>query len=250
MTNEIRAANGSDAARIENGSKLYGEETAQITALDDVTEGFESGKFTAIMGPSGSGKSTLLHCLAGLDTLTRGVVYIGEQLLDGLSDRELTLLRREQIGFIFQAYNLVPTLTAEENIVLPQLISGVTPDRDWLDQVVSTVGIGDRLTHRPAQLSGGEQQRVAAARALASRPKIVFADEPSGNLDSKAGAELLEFMRLAVSEFGQTIVMVTHDPTAASYSDRIVFLEDGRVVDEMADPTAERILDRMKLLGV
>ena len=192
----------------------------------------------------------MLHCLAGLDTLTQGVVYIGEQLLDGLSDRELTLLRREQIGFIFQAYNLIPTLTAEENIVLPQLISGVTPDRDWLDQVVSTVGIGDRLTHRPAQLSGGEQQRVAAARALAARPKIVFADEPSGNLDSKAGAELLEFMRLAVSEFGQTIVMVTHDPIAASYSDRIVFLEDGRVVDEMADPTAERILDRMKLLGV
>ena len=218
--------------------------------MDNVTESFESGKFTAIMGPSGSGKSTLLHCLAGLDTLTQGVVYIGEQLLDGLSDRELTLLRREQIGFIFQAYNLIPTLTAEENIVLPQLISGVTPDRDWLDQVVSTVGIGDRLTHRPAQLSGGEQQRVAAARALASRPKIVFADEPSGNLDSKAGAELLEFMRLAVSEFGQTIVMVTHDPIAASYSDRIVFLEDGRVVDEMADPTAERILDRMKLLGV
>lgn len=250
MTNDIRAANGSDAARIENGSKFYGEGTARISALDGVTEGFESGKFTAIMGPSGSGKSTLLHCLAGLDTLTQGFVYIGEQLLDGLSDRELTLLRREQIGFIFQAYNLVPTLTAEENIVLPQLISGVTPDRDWLEQVVSTVGIGDRLTHRPAQLSGGEQQRVAAARALASRPKIVFADEPSGNLDSRAGAELLEFMRLAVSEFGQTIVMVTHDPTAASYSDRIVFLEDGRVVDEMADPTAERILDRMKLLGV
>ena len=238
------------AARVAGATKVYGEGEAAVTALDDLTVEFEQGKFTAIMGPSGSGKSTLLHCLAGLDTLTQGVVYIGEQLLDGLSDRELTLLRREQIGFIFQAYNLIPTLTAEENIVLPQLISGVTPDRDWLDQVVSTVGIGDRLTHRPAQLSGGEQQRVAAARALAARPKIVFADEPSGNLDSKAGAELLEFMRLAVSEFGQTIVMVTHDPIAASYSDRIVFLEDGRVVDEMADPTAERILDRMKLLGV
>ena len=249
MTIDIQTSNGSNAARIENGSKLYGEGTAEIKALNDVTEGFASGRFTTIMGPSGSGKSTLLHCLAGLDTLTEGVVYIGEQNLDGLSDRELTVLRREQIGFIFQAYNLVPTLTAEENIVLPQLISGASVDRDWLDYVVSTVGIGDRLEHRPAQLSGGEQQRVAAARALASRPKIVFADEPSGNLDSKAGAELLEFMRLAVSEFGQTIVMVTHDPTAASYSDRIVFLEDGAVVDEMLEPTADRVLDRMKKLG-
>lgn len=249
MTNDVRAVNGSKAARIENGSKIYGEGTAQITALDNVTESFESGKFTAIMGPSGSGKSTLLHCLAGLDTLTKGAVYIGEQNLDGLSDRDLTVLRREQIGFIFQAYNLIPTLTAEENIVLPQLISGDEPDREWLEHVVTAVGIGDRLSHRPAELSGGQQQRVAAARALASRPKIVFADEPSGNLDSKAGAELLEFMRHAVSEFGQTIVMVTHDPIAASYSDRIIFLEDGMVVDEMFDPTADRVLDRMKQLG-
>ncbi|MFQ5968322.1 MAG: ABC transporter ATP-binding protein [Acidimicrobiia bacterium] len=249
MTDDSRTANGSAAARIENGTKIYGQGTAQVTALNQVTEGFDSGEFSAIMGPSGSGKSTLLHCLAGLDTLTEGEVYIGGQNLSGLSDRELTVLRRDQVGFVFQAYNLIPTLTAQENILLPQLIAGTSPDQAWVDEVVATVGLADRLSHSPRELSGGQQQRVAAARALASRPEIVFADEPSGNLDSKASAELLEFMRHAVTDFGQTIVMVTHDPMMASFADRIVFLEDGSIVDEMFDPTADRVLDRMKQLG-
>ena len=220
-----------------------------VRALDGVTAEFEGGRFTAIMGPSGSGKSTLLHCVAGLDFLTRGQVFLGDIELGSLSDRDLTLLRRDRVGFVFQAFNLVPTLNAQENIVLPLSIAGEGPDEAWFDQVVDTVGVRDRLTHRPSELSGGQQQRVAAARALVSRPEIIFADEPSGNLDSKSSAELLSFMRNAVDEFGQTILMVTHDAVAASQADRIVFLDDGRIVSEMQDPTAESVLDRLKHLG-
>ncbi len=219
-----------------------------VTALDNVTLEIEKGRFTAIMGPSGSGKSTLMHCLAGLDTLTSGSVLLGEIELGVLSDRELTELRRDKIGFVFQSFNLIPTLTAAENIVLPITIAGETPDRAWVDQVVEILQLGDRLKHRPSEMSGGQQQRVAAARALASRPEIIFGDEPSGNLDSKSSDDLLSFLRRAVDEFGQTIVMVTHEPTAASYADRIIFLADGRPVDEMLDPTAVRILDRLKTL--
>jgi len=237
------------AARADNAVKVYGTGDAAVRALDGITASFETGRFSAIMGPSGSGKSTLLHCMAGLDRLSDGKVFIGDVDLTTLDEKRLTLLRREQIGFIFQAYNLVPTLTAQENITLPMDIAGRKPDPAWLDTVVKTIGLKDRLRHRPSELSGGQQQRVAAARALTSRPQIVFADEPTGNLDSRASAELLGFMRHAVGEFGQTIVMVTHDPTAAGYADRVVFLEDGRVVDEMAQPTAERVLDRMKSLG-
>lgn len=237
------------AARIRNGTKTYGEGDAKIRALDGISADFERGQFTAIMGPSGSGKSTLLHTLAGLDNLSEGSVYIGETELGTLKDRALTILRREQVGFVFQAFNLIPTLNARENILLPLSIAGAKPDREWYEQVVEAVGLSDRLDHRPSELSGGQQQRVAAARALVSKPKIVFADEPSGNLDSVASGELLDFMRMAVREFGQTIVMVTHDPIAASYADRIIFLEDGDVVDEMTDPTPESILDQMKHLG-
>ena len=237
------------AARMTDGVKIYGEGDAEVRALDGITAQFTAGRFTAIMGPSGSGKSTLLHTLAGLDDLTSGTVFIGDTELGTLSDRELTILRREQVGFIFQAFNLIPTLNAEENINLPLSIAGNEPDEDWFDQVVSAVGIEDRLEHRPSELSGGQQQRVAAARALITRPDIVFADEPSGNLDSKAEAELLAFMRRAVDELGQTIVLVTHDPIAASYSDRIVFLDDGNCVDELLDPTVDSILDTMKHLG-
>ncbi len=237
------------AARAVNAVKVYGEGGAAVRALDGVTVEFPTQRFTAVMGPSGSGKSTLLHCLAGLDSLTSGQVFIGDVDLTALSEKSLTLLRREKVGFVFQAYNLVPTLDAEENITLPLDIAGRKPDPAWLRRVVDTVGLGNRLDHRPSELSGGEQQRVAAARALASRPEIVFADEPTGNLDSRSGAELLAFLQQAVREFGQTIVMVTHDPTAASYSDRVVFLSDGRVVDQMASPTADRVLDRMKSLG-
>jgi putative ABC transport system ATP-binding protein len=201
------------------------------------------------MGPSGSGKSTLLHTLAGLDGLDEGRVYIGETELGSLNDRRLTALRRKRVGFIFQAFNLIPTLTAEENILLPMLIAGTRPDQEWFERVVETIGLGDRLHHRPSELSGGQQQRVAAARALVSRPEIVFADEPSGNLDSKSGRELLEFMRTAVDEFGQTIVMVTHDPVAAGFADRVIFLADGRVVDHLWSPTADSVLERMKTLG-
>ena len=207
---------------------------------------FESGHFSAIMGPSGSGKSTLMHCLAGLDSVTAGRVMIGDADLTRLDDKRLTLLRRDKIGFIFQAYNLIPTLSALENITLPLDIAGRRPDQQWLDTVIDTVGLRDRLSHRPSELSGGQQQRVACARALASRPDVVFADEPTGNLDSKAGAEVLGFLRRSVREFGQTVVMVTHDPAAASYADRVVFLADGELVDEMIDPTPERVLDRMK----
>jgi len=245
---EDTAVNGA-AARMRNGVKIYGEGTATVRALDGVSAEFASGRFTAIMGPSGSGKSTLLHALAGLDTLTEGTVHIGDTELGSLKDRELTILRREKVGFIFQAYNLIPTLNAEENITLPLSIAGKDPDEAWFNEVVSAVGLEDRLDHRPAELSGGEQQRVAAARALVTRPDIVFADEPRGDLDSKAEAELLAFMRRAVDEFSQTIVMVTHDPIAASYADRIVFLDDGHIVDEMVDPTVDSILEQMKHLG-
>jgi putative ABC transport system ATP-binding protein len=237
------------AARTEDLVKVYGQGDAAVRALDGVAVTFPAGQFSAIMGPSGSGKSTLMHCMAGLDRVTSGRVYLGDTQVTSLSDKALTVLRRDRVGFIFQAYNLVPTLTAAENITLPLDLAGRRPDSEWLDSVIQTVGLRDRLGHRPAELSGGQQQRVAAARALASRPEIVFADEPTGNLDSKASAEILEFLRRSVREFGQTIVMVTHDPVAASYAGRVVFLADGRIVDEMDNPTADRVLDRMKLLG-
>jgi putative ABC transport system ATP-binding protein len=237
------------AARAEQAVKVYGRGEAEVRALDGVTVDFESGRFTTIMGPSGSGKSTLMHSLAGLDTLTSGRVWIGDTELGTLNDRKLTQLRRDHVGFVFQSFNLIPTLTAAENITLPLRLAGRKPDRRWVDQVVETVGLGRRLTHRPSELSGGQQQRVAVARALASRPDIVFADEPTGNLDSRAGAEILSFMRQAVREFGQTIVMVTHDPVAASYADRAVFLADGQVVGELHDPTSDSVLDAMRTLG-
>jgi putative ABC transport system ATP-binding protein len=237
------------AARAIDVTKVYGSGEAAVHALDGVSVGFGAGEFTAIMGPSGSGKSTLMHCVAGLDTVTSGTVLIGDTDLSSLDDKRLTLLRREKIGFIFQAFNLVPTLTALENVTLPLALAGRKPDEGWLDTVVGTVGLGNRLEHRPSELSGGQQQRVAVARALASRPEIIFADEPTGNLDSRTGAEILGFMHRAVAELGQTIVMVTHDPVAAGYAERAVFLADGRIVDEMRDPTAERVLDRMKQFG-
>jgi putative ABC transport system ATP-binding protein len=249
-TNEIAPpdARTGIAARAVGLSKIYGEGDATVRALDDVSVDFERARYTAIMGPSGSGKSTLLHCMAGLDTPTSGQVFIGDVDLTMLSEKALTLLRRRKVGFVFQAYNLVPTLTAAENITLPLDIAGEEPDKAWFDRVVDTVGIRDRLSHRPAELSGGQQQRVASARALVSRPEIVFADEPTGNLDSKSGQEILTFLRSAVKDHGQTIVMVTHDASAASFADRIVFLGDGKVVDEMLDPTTERVLDRLKSL--
>jgi putative ABC transport system ATP-binding protein len=237
------------AARAVDATKVYGSGDTAVRALDDVTVDLPVSRYTAIMGPSGSGKSTLMHCLAGLDTLTSGKVYIGDVDLTTLSDKELTRLRRDSVGFVFQTFNLVPTLTAIENITLPSSLAGTKPDGDWLDQVIKTTGLGDRLAHRPSELSGGQQQRVAVARALASQPKIIFADEPTGNLDSRAGAEILDFMRRAVSEMAQTIVMVTHDPNAASYADAVLFLNDGRIVDRMEDPTAETVLDRLKQLG-
>jgi putative ABC transport system ATP-binding protein len=229
--------------------KLYGEGDTEIRALDGVTVSFERSRFTAIMGPSGSGKSTLMHCLAGLDQLSAGRVFIGDTYLDALSEAQLTELRRDRIGFVFQAFNLIPTLSAAENITLPMDLAGRKPDKAWMDQVIDTVGLRPRLTHRPSELSGGQQQRVAVARALASQPQIVFADEPTGNLDSRSGADLLNFMRHAVSDLGQTIVMVTHDPVAAAHADRVVFLADGQIRDEMIDPTAPRVLDLMKQLG-
>jgi putative ABC transport system ATP-binding protein len=238
------------AARMQEGRKTYGVGGGEVHALDGVDISFTRGAFTAIMGPSGSGKSTLLHTLAGLDTLDSGHAWIGEDELGSLDQRGLTRLRRDHVGFIFQAFNLIPTLTARENVLLPLTIAGRKADQAWFDTVIDTVGLAERLGHRPSELSGGQQQRVAAARALVSRPEIVFADEPSGNLDSQSGAELLAFMRMAVREFGQTIVMVTHDPNAAAYADRVVFLKDGRVVDQMDDPTAEAVLDRMKTLRV
>jgi putative ABC transport system ATP-binding protein len=237
------------AARAVDVVKVYGHGDTAVRALDGVSVDLPSGQFTAIMGPSGSGKSTLMHCLAGLDTVTSGQVFIGDTDISKLSEKQLTLLRRDQVGFIFQAYNLLPTLTAEENIELPIAIAGRKPDQKWLDTVIDAVGLRPRLGHKPAELSGGQQQRVAGARALASKPEIVFADEPTGNLDSHSSAEMLGFMRRSVDEFGQTIVMVTHDPNAASYSDMVLFLSDGRIVDEMANPTAEKVLDLMKRLG-
>ena len=237
------------AARAVDAMKVYGRDDTEVRALDGISVGFEPAQYAAIMGPSGSGKSTLMHCMAGLDTLTTGEVYIGDVALSRLPERELTLLRRDKVGFVFQAYNLVPTLNALENITLPLDLAKRNHDTAWIDEVVRTVGLKDRLKHRPSELSGGQQQRVAVARALASRPEIVFADEPTGNLDSRTGAEILAFMRHAVRELGQTIVMVTHDPVAASYADRVVFLADGRVVDEIQNPTAQSVLDRMKHLG-
>jgi putative ABC transport system ATP-binding protein len=241
------------AAGAVDAVKVYGSGDSEVRALDGVTVAFDKGRFTAIMGPSGSGKSTLMHCLAGLDALTSGAVYVGSTYLASLSDKQLTELRRSEVGFVFQAYNLVPTLTALENITLPLLLAGrkggVERDQGWIDRVVDTVGLRSRLSHRPSELSGGQQQRVAVARALATKPTIIFADEPTGNLDSRTGAEILSFMQLAVRELGQTIVMVTHDPVAASYADRVVFLADGRIVDEMHDPTPERVLDRLKHFG-
>jgi putative ABC transport system ATP-binding protein len=236
------------AARASDVWKVYGSGEARVLALRGVSVEFARGAYTAIMGPSGSGKSTLMHCLAGLDTVTRGEIAIGSTRLTGLGDAALTRLRREQVGFIFQQFNLLPTLTAKENILLPLSIAGRKPDPGWYDTVIDTVGLRDRLSHRPAQLSGGQQQRVACARALVSRPEVVFADEPTGNLDSRSGAEVLGFLQRSVHESGQTIVMVTHDPVAASYADRVIFLGDGQVVDELADPTAETVLDTMKRL--
>ncbi|HLW16082.1 MAG TPA: ABC transporter ATP-binding protein [Actinomycetota bacterium] len=240
---------GSAAARAEKAVKVYGTGDAAVRALDGIDVSFAHGAFTAVMGPSGSGKSTLLHCMAGLDSLTSGKVFIGDVDLTSLNEKKLTLLRREKIGFIFQAFNLVPTLTAAENVTLPLDIAGAKPDPEWIDKIFDSTGLRDRLKHRPSELSGGQQQRVAAARALASRPEIIFADEPTGNLDSRSSAELLEFMRKSVQEFERTVVMVTHDANAAGYADHAVFLGDGCVVDEMENPTADKVLDRMKSLG-
>jgi len=236
------------AARTEGLRKVYGEGDASVEALRGITLAFAAAELTAIMGPSGSGKSTLLHCLAGLDTPTEGRVFIGDVDITKLSERHLTQLRRDKIGFVFQAYNLIPTLTAKENITLPLDIAGRDFDQAWFDEVIDTTGLRDRLSHKPTELSGGQQQRVAGARALVSRPEIVFADEPTGNLDSRSSDELLKFLRGAVTDHGQTIVMVTHDAKAAGFADRVVFLSDGNAVDEMLDPTAERILDRLKSL--
>jgi putative ABC transport system ATP-binding protein len=251
MTTTAPTAGGATtvAARAIDATKVYGSGDTEVRALDGVTVDFDSGRFTAIMGPSGSGKSTLMHCVAGLDSLTSGRVEIGGTDLTTLSDKALTRVRRDQVGFIFQAFNLIPTLNALENITLPMDLAGRKADQGWLDSVVATVGLGDRLRHRPSELSGGQQQRVAVARALAAQPGITFADEPTGNLDSRAGAEILGFMQRAVADLGQTIVMVTHDPVAAAYASRVVFLADGRIVDEMADPTADAVLDRLKAFG-
>ena len=239
------------SARAVNATKVYGDVQAdtEVRALDGVDITFERGVYSAIMGPSGSGKSTLLHCIAGLDSLTSGQVFLGDIELSSLSDNELTQIRRDRVGFVFQAYNLIPTLSALENITLPLALAGRTPDNEWLDHIIDIVGLRSRLNHRPSELSGGQQQRVAVARALATRPEIVFADEPTGNLDSRASGEILGFMKKAVEEFGQTIVMVTHDPIAASYASRVVFLTDGRVTDEIADPNPDSILDKMRQLG-
>ena len=239
------------SARAVDASKVYGSVQAEteVRALDRVNITFDRGVYSAIMGPSGSGKSTLLHCIAGLDTLTSGHVFLGDIELSALSDNELTQIRRDRVGFVFQAYNLIPTLTALENITLPLALAGRAPDQEWLEHIVDIVDLRSRLNHRPSELSGGQQQRVAVARALASRPEIVFADEPTGNLDSRASGEILGFMKQAVEEFGQTIVMVTHDPIAASYATRVVFLADGKVTDELANPTPDAILDRMRRLG-
>ncbi|GAA1914976.1 ABC transporter ATP-binding protein [Streptomyces sodiiphilus] len=240
------APSGAVAARARELTKIYGEGPTRVVALDRISVEFHEGEFTAIMGPSGSGKSTLMHCVAGLDSVSGGSARIGDTELNGLDDKRLTRLRRDRVGFVFQAFNLLPTLNAIENITLPMDIAGRKPDREWLDHVVGTLRLTDRLKHRPAELSGGQQQRVAVARALASRPDIVFADEPTGNLDSRSGSEVLGFLRDAVRDLGRTVVMVTHDPMAAAHADRVIFLNDGRAVAEMRDPTAERILAQMR----
>jgi putative ABC transport system ATP-binding protein len=236
------------AAHAVGVTKVYGSGDTRVLALDGVSVEFQAGRFTAIMGPSGSGKSTLMHCLAGLDAVTDGDVYIGETRVTGLRDKALTGLRRDKVGFVFQQFNLLPTLTAQENILLPMSIAKRKPDPEWFDTVVDAVGLRDRLSHRPTQLSGGQQQRVACARALVARPEVVFADEPTGNLDSRSGAEVLGFLRNSVRGYGQTIVLVTHDPNAAAYADRVVFLADGHIVDELFEPTADAVLDTMKRL--
>ena len=237
------------AARAVDASKVYGHGEAEVRALDHISVEFRAHQFTAIMGPSGSGKSTLLHCLAGLDRVTAGEVYIGDVEISSASEKQLTLVRRDRIGFVFQSFNLIPTLNAEENVTLPMALAGRKPDDAWFRQIIDTLRLGDRLSHRPSELSGGQQQRVAVARALVSRPDLIFADEPTGNLDSRASAEILKFLRDAVDDLGQTIVMVTHDPGAASYADRVVFLADGTIVDEMLDPSPDRVLDRLKQFG-
>jgi putative ABC transport system ATP-binding protein len=234
------------AARADRISKVYGRGDARVVALDEVSVSLERGRFTAVMGPSGSGKSTLMHCMAGLDSVDSGEAFVGDIEVTRLDDKRLTRLRRDRIGFVFQAFNLVPTLTALENITLPLDIAGRTADQAWLDTVIDTIGLRERLSHRPSELSGGQQQRVACARAMASRPEIIFADEPTGNLDSRSGAEVLSFLRNSVREMGQTVVMVTHDPVAAAYADLVLFLADGRLVDQIPEPTAEKVLERMK----
>jgi putative ABC transport system ATP-binding protein len=246
VTTTVTGTDQVTAAEAVDLGKVYGSGQTAVVALDGVTVAFPAGELTAIMGPSGSGKSTLMHCLAGLDTATSGEVYVGGEALSALSDRKLTELRRDRVGFVFQQYNLLPTLTAEENITLPLAIAGRKVDPAWFDAVVGAVNLADRLRHRPRELSGGQQQRVACARALITRPAVVFADEPTGNLDSHSSAEVLAFLRQSVTELGQTVVMVTHEPSAAAYADRVLFLEDGRIVDELQAPTAESVLDRMK----
>ncbi|MFI1171865.1 ABC transporter ATP-binding protein [Streptomyces melanogenes] len=245
MTTALRPT-ATAAARVVDAVKTYGAGDTEVRALDGVSVDFPAGRFTAIMGPSGSGKSTLMHCAAGLDTLTSGSAFIGGTDLSGLDDRALTLLRRERVGFVFQAFNLLPTLTVAENITLPLDLAGQRGDREWIDALVDTVGLRDRLHHRPAELSGGQQQRVAVARAFAGRPDVVFADEPTGNLDSRAGEEVLRLLGSTVRRTARTVVMVTHDPVAAAHADEVLFLADGRLVDRMPDPTAERVLDRLK----
>jgi putative ABC transport system ATP-binding protein len=245
---QITSPSSPYAARAVGVTKIYGEASTRVVALDQVAVELRRGEFTAIMGPSGSGKSTLMHCLAGLDSVTEGTVYLGDTNVTALDDKALTILRRDRVGFVFQSFNLVPTLTALENIRLPLDLAGGTPDQQWLDTVIDTIGLRDRLSHRPAELSGGQQQRVACARAMATKPEVIFADEPTGNLDSTSSSEVLTFLRKSVDTTGQTVVIVTHDPTAAAFADRAVFLGDGRIVDDLPDPTAAKVLDRMKRL--
>ena len=249
MSQAASTAPGEIAGRAVDAVKIYGTGQAEVRALDHATVDFEAKRFTAIMGPSGSGKSTLLHCLAGLDRLTSGQVFLGDVEVSALDEKKLTLLRREKIGFVFQFFNLLPTLTALENITLPLSLAGRKPDAAWFDQVVESLQLKDRLTHRPSEMSGGQQQRVAVARALASRPQIIFADEPTGNLDSRAGGQMLELMQKVVRELGQTILMVTHDAAAAAYSDRVLFLQDGKPVAELEHPTSDAVIDQLKHLG-
>jgi putative ABC transport system ATP-binding protein len=229
--------------------KVYGRGDTAVRALDGVNVSFQAGRFTAIMGPSGSGKSTLMHCLAGLDSVDHGQVYVGQTDITKLSDRDLTRLRRDRVGFVFQSFNLLPTLTAEQNILLGLELAGKKPDKAWYDTIVDTIGLRQRLGHKPSELSGGQQQRVACARALVARPEVVFADEPTGNLDSRSGAEVLDFLRMSVRKLGQTVIMVTHDPVAASYADRVVLLADGRLAGEINQPTADSVLSALKHLG-